>query len=57
MPVHKATEGGKPAFEWGKTGKKYPYTPGNKASEEKAKKRAIAQGLAVAYRTKTKPEL
>jgi hypothetical protein len=57
MPVHKATKNGKPAFQWGKNGKVYPYKPGNKASEEAAKKRAIAQGLAVAYRTHTKPEL
>ena len=57
MPVHKVTSGGKPAFQWGEHGKKYPYKPGNKASMEAAKKKAIDQGLAVAYRTKTKPEL
>ncbi len=57
MPVHKTTSGKKPAFQWGDSGKKYPYTPGNKASMIAAKKKAIDQGLAVAYATKTKPEL
>lgn len=57
MPVKRVTSGGKPAFRWGEHGKAYPYTPGNKASMDAAKKRAIAQGLAVARRTGTKPEL
>jgi hypothetical protein len=57
MPVHSTTKNGKPAYQWGKTGEKYQYTPGNKASRERAKKKAIDQGLAVAYRTGTKPEL
>jgi hypothetical protein len=57
MPVHHATKNGKPAFQWGNHGEKYPYTPGNKASMARAKKSAIAQGLAVAKRTGTKPEL
>jgi len=51
------TVGGKPGYRWGETGKPYIYTPGNKASAEAAKKRAIAQGLAVARRTHTKAEL
>ena len=57
MPIRRVTVGGKPAYRWGETGKPYTYTPGNKASAEAAKKRAIAQGLAVARRTHTKPEL
>jgi hypothetical protein len=57
MPVHGATKNGKPAFQWGHHGAKYTYTPGNKSSMETANKRAIAQGLAVARRTGTKPEL
>jgi len=57
MPVHRTMINGKPAYQWGKTGKKYPYTPGNVASRERAKQRAIKQGLAVARRTSTKPEL
>jgi len=57
MPVRKVTVKGRPAFQWGASGKKYPYTPGNKASMMAAKKKAIDQGLAVAYATKTKPVL
>ena len=57
MPVHRTTKNGTPAYQWGDHGAKYAYTPGNKTSAETAKKRAIAQGLAVARRTHTKPEL
>jgi hypothetical protein len=57
MPVHKTTKNGKPAYQWGKSGAKYTYTTGNTASRERAKKKAIDQGLAVARRTGTKPEL
>ncbi len=56
MPVHTTTKNGKPAYQWGNQAK-YTYTPGNKASRERAKKKAIAQGLAVARSTGTKPEL
>jgi len=57
MPVHRTTVKGKPAYQWGATGKKYPYTPGNKASRERAKERARAQGLAAARRMGAKPHL
>ncbi len=57
MPVHRTTKDGKPAYQWGTSGAKYTYTPGSKASREAAKKKAIKQGLAVAYRNKTRPEL
>ena len=57
MPVKKTTVSGRPAYKWGDSGKAYPYTPGDKASAKRAKQKAIDQGLAVAYRTKTKPEL
>jgi hypothetical protein len=57
MPVHTTTKNGKPAYQWGSSGAKYTYTSGNAASREKAKKKAIQQGLAVAHRTGTKPEL
>ena len=57
MPIRRVTVGGKAAYRWGETGKPYTYAPGNKASAEAARKRAIAQGLAVARRTRTKPEL
>jgi hypothetical protein len=51
MPVHRTTRGGKPAFQYGTLGAKYTYTPGNAASREAAKKKAIKQGLAIARRT------
>jgi hypothetical protein len=52
MPVHRTTKNGKPAFQYGATGAKYTYTPGNSASREAAKKKAIKQGLAIARRTR-----
>lgn len=57
MPVHRTTVNGKPAYQFGDSGKKYTYTAGNAASRLAAKKKAIKQGLAVANRTKTRPEL
>jgi hypothetical protein len=57
MPVHRTTANGKPAYQWGTTGKKYPYTPNNATSRMAAKKKAIKQGLAVSYRLKRSPEL
>ena len=56
MPVHSCKRGKKPGFQWG-TKRCYTYVPKNKANKKRAKKKAIKQGLAVAYRTKTKPEL
>jgi hypothetical protein len=49
MPVHSCKVGKKSGFQWGKSGKCY--------TGKNAKKKAIKQGLAVAYATKTKPEL
>ena len=57
MPVHTITKNGKPAYQWGRSGAKYPYISGNKTSRKRAKQKAINQGLAVARRTGTKPEL
>ncbi len=57
MPVKRVVSEGKPAFRWGEHGKAYTYTAGNAASRERAKKKAIQQGLAVAKRTGTQPEL
>lgn len=47
MPVQKTTKDGKPAYKWGKSGKPYTYTPGNKTSRERAKKLAVKQGRAI----------
>jgi len=57
MPVHRTTVKGKPAYQYGTTGAKYPYTPGSKASRERAKQKAINQGLAIARRQGIKPHL
>ncbi len=51
MPIHRTTKNGTPAFQYGTTGAKYTYTPGNAASREAAKKKAIKQSLAIARRT------
>jgi len=50
------TENGRPAYQWGNQ-KKYTYKAGDAASRERAKKKAINQGLAVAKATGTKPKL
>lgn len=47
MPIRRTTVKGKPAYQWGTHGKKYPYSPGNKASREQAKKKALKQGRAI----------
>jgi len=57
MPIRRVTSDGKPAYQWGASGKKYTYKAGNASSRLTAKKKAIKQGLAVARITKTKPEL
>ena len=41
------SEVGMKGWSWGPSGKCYTYEPGNKASEAEAKKKAIAQGLAI----------
>ena len=47
MPVRRTTKKGKPAFQFGKRGFKYTYTPGNKASRNRAKNLAKRQGRAI----------
>ncbi len=51
MPIHRTTKNGKPAYQYGSMGAKYAYTPGNAASREAAKKKAVNQALAIARRT------
>lgn len=46
MPVRRTTKGSKPAYQWGDSGKRYAYTPGNRESRERAKRKARAQGRA-----------
>lgn len=47
MPLMRCTKNGKPAYKWGESGKPYTYTPGNEASRERAKNKAIRQGRAI----------
>jgi hypothetical protein len=46
MPVMRCTNGGKPGWKCGDSGRCYPYTSGDAASEKRAKKRAIDQCIA-----------
>ena len=46
MPVKRTTKDGKPAYRWGDSGKAYTYTPGDKSSRERAKRKAEKQGQA-----------
>lgn len=50
MPVKRCTKDGKPGYKWGDEGKCYSYTPGNKESRERAKKKATEQGQAIQAR-------
>jgi hypothetical protein len=47
MPVNKCSEDGKPGFKWGDSGACYIYTPGNEASIKSARKKVLAQALAI----------
>jgi hypothetical protein len=47
MPLTRSTKNGKPGYKWGKSGKVYTYTPGNNASKERAKQKALRQGRAI----------
>jgi hypothetical protein len=46
MPVHRSKDGDGPYYQWGESGRKYRYKPGNKSSREEAKKKAEKQGRA-----------
>jgi hypothetical protein len=47
MPIKQCQSDGKPGFQWGESGKCYTYTPGDKASRERARQKALKQGRAV----------
>ncbi len=46
MPVHRGKDSEGPYYQWGKSGKKYRYTAGDKGSRESAKAKAEKQGRA-----------
>ncbi len=48
MPVLPCSENNKPGFKWGEGGNKcYTYTPNDKGSRERARKKTIKQGVAI----------
>jgi len=47
MPVRRTTKNGKPAYQYGTQGAKYPYTAGDEASRARAKAKAERQGRAI----------
>ena len=52
MPVKECQDRGKPGLKWGDSGKCYTYTPKDEGSRNRAKKKAIVQGIAVGDFTK-----
>ena len=46
MPVHRGQDREGPYYQWGGSGKKYHYRPGDKPSRETAKRKATKQGQA-----------
>lgn len=47
MPVNSCSDNGKPGYKWGDAGKCYIYNPNNESSKASAKKKALAQGIAI----------
>jgi len=47
MPIHTTTKNGKPAYQYGTSGTKYPYTAGDAASRARARKKAERQAVAI----------
>ena len=47
MPVHNCQINNEPGYKWGKAGKCYSYNPDDEGSKKDAKKKAIAQGIAI----------
>jgi len=47
MPIQSCSDNGKPGYKWGDSGKCYTYTPGDEASKIDARKKALAQGIAI----------
>jgi hypothetical protein len=47
MPIKRCSSDNKPGYKWGDSGACYLYTPGDDASIKNARKKALAQGLAI----------
>jgi hypothetical protein len=47
MPIKKCQENKEPGYKWGDAGKCYIYNPKDEQSIKDAKKKAVAQGIAI----------
>lgn len=47
MPLKQGYEDDMGWYRWGKTGKKYYYTPGDEKSRVRARNKAVKQGRAI----------
>lgn len=47
MPIKNCSDSGKPGYKWGDGGKCYTYSSDDNASKAAAKKKALAQGIAI----------
>lgn len=47
MPIQSCSSDGKPGFKWGEGGKCYTYTRGSEFSRKEARRKALAQGIAI----------
>lgn len=47
MPIESCSESGSPGYKWGDEGKCYIYSPGNEESKNSARRKALAQGIAI----------
>ena len=47
MPIQPCSDGSNPGFKWGDSGKCYIYTPNDDKSRIEARKKALAQGIAI----------
>ena len=47
MPVNPCSDNDKPGYKWGDAGKCYIYNPNSESSKKEARKKAVAQGIAI----------
>lgn len=47
MPINSCSDNGQPGYKWGDSGKCYIYSPENPSSRVNARKKALAQGIAI----------
>jgi len=47
MPIHRNRDVNGPYYQWGSSGKKYYYTPGDSVSRRKAYEKARRQAIAI----------